>query len=147
MSIALQVLLNSVAVAGVGATFDLSTNERYQGGAHTFEVGNAFVGTVAVEGRIDTNWYSLGSLTAPGLIYVDGVFNALRGNVTAYTSGTIDLAVSYGLLQNLNGNLLTLLARLTDERAGNLDFIDALISAIDPSVDLRRVKKLIQQTL
>ena len=147
MSIALQTLLNSVSVSGVGATFDLTTSERYQGGAHTFEVSNAFVGTVVVEGRIDANWYSLGSLTAPGLIHVDGVFNALRGNVTAYTSGTIDLAVSYGLLQNLNGNLLTLLARLTPTRAGNLDYIDALISAIDPSVDLKRVKKLMQQTL
>lgn len=128
MSLDLQTLLNAVSATGAGSALDLSASERYQGGAHTFEVSGSFVGSVDIEGSIDggSTWHVLATFTDTGGLHIEGgAFTHVRGNVTAHTSGSITLKVRYGLLQNLASNLTTLLNRLTSARAGYLDELAA----------------------
>ena len=57
----------------------------------TIQVYGTFTATVEVEGSADgTNWFSLGSLTEAGKIAINDAWAFIRGNVTAYTSGTIN---------------------------------------------------------
>lgn len=52
--------------------------------------------TVHLEGSADnTNWVSLGSVTADGVVTKDNAVPYLRANVTAYTSGTISAKLCY----------------------------------------------------
>jgi len=56
----------------------------------TVQIYGTFTATIVVEVSSDgTNWYTAGSLTAPGRILVNEIWTFIRANVTAYTSGTI----------------------------------------------------------
>jgi hypothetical protein len=79
-------LLTAAAATGAG------TAKRCYAQKKAFQVFGTFVGTVAAEGSLDgTNWVSLGSLTAPGKIENEFPWTYIRGNVTAYTSGAINM--------------------------------------------------------
>lgn len=126
MSQVLSTLLNAVTTTGAGTALDLSAIERYQGGEITVEISGTFVGTVAIEVSLDgTTWYTYVTATAPGLKTMIGTFHSIRGNVTAYTSGSITMKANYPMLQDLKTDIDTLLARLTAARAGYLDELDA----------------------
>lgn len=156
MSSTLVTLLAAVTAAGAGAETVLATNERYQGGEHTVELSGAFVGTVAFQGRIDAAgaWYTFASATAPTAVNVPGCFYGIRGNVTAYTSGSITLAARYPLEQSLaalavNADIQTLLTRLSSARAtllDNLTRLDTTVSALSATADINNLIKLLKQT-
>ena len=167
MSSNLVTLLNAVSAVGAGAATTLSTNERYQGGNHSIEVSGTFVATVELEGRVQASgaWQSFASLSAPGVLNVPGTFESVRGNVTAFTSGSITLDCRYPLLQDLaslinavqatvntintttgstGANVATLLARLTNTRAtlmDNLVNLDVAISSISALTELQNLVK------
>ncbi len=148
MSTQLTTLLDAVAATGPGASLDLSVDPRYQGGAHSFAVTGTFVGTVAIEGSVDggTTWYTLGTFTdGGGLLERSGVYSHLRGNVTAWTSGTITLQVRYGRLQDLKADLDTLLGRLTQTRAGYLDNLVRLDTRVSSVSAKANIDNLIKQ--
>lgn len=178
MSLDLQTLLNAISATGAGSAFDLSADERYQGGAHSFEVSGSFVGSVDIEGSIDggSTWHVLATFTDAGGLHIEGgAFTHVRGNVTAYTSGSITLKVRYGLLQDLASNITMLLNRLTSARAGyldelaaanipgdidtlvtrlssaraglldNLSYLDQAISSISADTDIKNLTKLLRQ--
>ena len=84
-------LLTAKAATGAGASFHITVPEGKEN--VPVAIYGTFVGTVSIDGSIDgTNWVSLISKTAaftgvvPALPY-------LRGNVTAYTSGAINVQV------------------------------------------------------
>ena len=147
MSTQLTTLLDAVTATGPGASLDLSVDPRYQGGAHSFVVSGTFTGTVVIEGSVDgTTWYSLGTFTdGGGLLERDGVYALLRGNVTALTSGSITLKVRYGRLQDLKADLDTLLGRLTQTRAGYLDNLVRLDTAVSSVSAKANIDNLIKQ--
>lgn len=154
MSTMLVTLLNGVAAAGAGTEAVLATDERYQGGEHTIEVAGTFVATVVFQGRIDANWYTFASLIAPGSVNVPGCFYGVRGNVTAYTSGSITQTVRYPLLQALATSITAVLAdtaalltRLSVARANLLDNLvrlDTTVSALSAVTDINNLIKLLQ---
>lgn len=126
MSSILATLLTGATSTGAGTAVALAAEDRYQGGGHTFEVTGTFVATIDLEATIDgTTWHALATVTAPGLVNVAGVFHSVRADVTAYTSGSVNAAVRYGLLQDLKPDLSTLLARLSAARATALDELRA----------------------
>lgn len=157
MSTQLDTLLNAVTVAGAGSIITLTGSERYQGGDHTVEVSGTFVGTVAFEGRIESTgaWKAFFTTTTPDVINVPGTFDAIRGNVTAYTSGSITMKCRYPLLQDLAASITTLLAnqttllnRLTSGRAtllDNLVRLDATISGISAVAQLNDLIKQLRR--
>lgn len=60
------------------------------------QVFGTFTATVELEGSMDnTNWVSIGSITAPGKIANAESWKRVRANVTAYTSGTITAILGY----------------------------------------------------
>lgn len=127
MSSGITTLLNAVTATGAGAQFDLSALSRYQGG-QSFEVSGTFVGSVDIEGSIDTGvtWHSLQTFTDAGGLYSDsGIYTHIRGNVTAWTSGSITLKSRYSLAEDLKTDIDTLLARLSSARATYLDQLAA----------------------
>ncbi len=127
MSAALQTLLNAVTASGAGAEHDLSAVDDYQGGQHSIEVSGISGDTVLIEGRIDTNWFTLGTFTADGLLTVPGVFKGIRGNVSVYSAGTITMKARYGTLNsNIASDLTTLLGRLSSARASLMDNLSRL---------------------
>lgn len=141
MSSGIQTLLSAVAATGAGAQFDLSAIERYQGGANTFEVSGTFVGSVDIEGSIDAGvtWHNLHTFTVGGLFSDNGIYTHIRGNVTAYTSGSITLKARYGLLEDLKTDLSTLVTRLSAARAtllDNLNRLDTSVSTVSASAQL-----------
>jgi len=84
-----QTLLSAVAATGAGTTYSVENPRR------TFQVTGTFVGTVAVQVSNDgTNWDTLISTTATGAWASDQPWPYVRGNVTAFTSGTITLIMS-----------------------------------------------------
>ena len=153
MSSQLTTLLNAVAATGAGATTTLIGSALYQGGDHTVEVSGTFVGTVDFEARIESTgaWVAFFTTTVPDIINVPGTFDAIRGNVTAWTSGTITMRCRSPLLQDLEslistlqGNVTTLLTRLTNTRAtllDNLSRLDATISSISGFAAIQNLVK------
>jgi antitoxin (DNA-binding transcriptional repressor) of toxin-antitoxin stability system len=64
-----------------------------QGRPHAYVVTGTFVGTIKVEVSMDgTTWYVLASYTAPAVLESTGPWKYVRGNCTAFTSGTITLS-------------------------------------------------------
>lgn len=147
MSTQLTTLLNAVSSVGAGTSLDFSTDERYQGGSHSFEVSDTFVGSVQIQGSIDggVTWHVLTTFTdGGGLFNVGGAYTDVRGNVTAYTSGSITLKVRYGRLQDLKTDLNTLLTRLSSARAtllDNLNRLDVAVSTVSASVQINDLIK------
>jgi len=81
-----QTLLSAAAATGAGAAVACSAKDKV---AHVF---GTFVGTVHLEGSMDgTNYFTLGNLTAIGKIANSEPWKFIRGNVTAFTSGTITM--------------------------------------------------------
>ena len=153
MSSDITTLLNAVAATGAGAQFDLSALARYMGG-QSFEVSGTFVGSVDIEASIDAGvtWHVLQTFTDAGGLYSDhGVFTHIRGNVTAWTSGSISLKARYSLLEDLNTlmttlqtDITTLKNRLTAARAtllDNLTRLDTTISGISATAQLENLIK------
>lgn len=84
-------LLNAVAATGAGTAQAVTDPTK----ARAFVVSGTFVGTVAIQVSMDNStWFTLGAaLTAPGVAESTGPWKYVRGNVTAFTSGTITLAM------------------------------------------------------
>jgi len=81
-------LLSAVGATGAGSAIQPVAANK------VFQVSGTFVGTVHAEGSLDnTNWTSLGNLTAAGKIANTEPWKYIRGNVTAYTSGSITMKV------------------------------------------------------
>ena len=89
---ALVTLLSGVATTGA------SQSIRTDGWtpAH-IQISGITLGTVAVQGSVDgTTWATMGTaLTADGIIALSDPPPYLRANVTAFTSGSITVKVSY----------------------------------------------------
>lgn len=151
MSSNIQTLLNAVVATGIGSAFNLSALPRYLGGAHSFEVSGTFVGSVDIEGSIDGGftWHALSTFTDVGGLYSNtGIYTHVRGNVTAWTSGSITLKARYGLLQDLKTDIDTLLTRLSSARAAlldNLTRLDAPISGISAVAQLENLIKQLRK--
>lgn len=76
-------LLDGVSASGAGSTFEINANPK------TFQTVKSGTATVAVQKSNDgTNWVDINS-DASGIDEYTGVARFYRGNVTAYTSGTI----------------------------------------------------------
>lgn len=94
-------LLNAVAATGAGSTQD-TRRERgadldpdRQVESLAVQVIGTFVGTVAIEVSLDgTTWFAITSKTAVDAFQV-AYFPYVRGNVTAYTSGSITVKVGF----------------------------------------------------
>lgn len=87
-------LLNAVTGTGAGT----AVTPIHNGGGHenlNAIIYGTFVGTVAIQGSLDgTNWVNLTSQTAPWAGKVND-FPYIRGNVSAYTSGSITVKIEY----------------------------------------------------
>jgi len=67
---------------------------KLQGSNKVFEVSGVFVGTVQMEGSNDNGvtWVNIGAAqTAAGRLTDTVLWDLVRGNVTAYTSGNINV--------------------------------------------------------
>jgi len=97
MSSTLVALLDNVSGPQCGPELVLATVPGYQGGSHSVGLSGSFVGTVALEGSIDgKQWFLLSTWRQPGLIAVNGVFWGLRGRVTFYARGSVNMQLRYG---------------------------------------------------
>lgn len=84
-------LLNAVAATGASASLSMNTTPQMA------QVTGTFVATVHLEGSNDgTNWVSIGNVTAAGSIANTAAWAYVRGNVTAYTSGTVTMVIAAG---------------------------------------------------
>ena len=85
-------LLDGVVIQGAGTAVDVPMYEKFQA-----QVSGITTATVKVEGSVDgTNFFDIsgGGKTADALYtLIQGMYAKIRGNVTAYTSGTITLKV------------------------------------------------------
>ena len=83
-------LLSGVVATGAGSKFSPNA-ERV-----LVQVAGITTATVKLEGSNDgTNWEELRSSTADEAYTTDDPFMWLRGNVSAWTSGTITVTLSY----------------------------------------------------
>jgi len=163
MSTTLVTLLNNVSSVGVGSSHTLPSF-LYKGGAHNVEVSGSFVGTIQFQGRIESTWYNLLTFTTQDLQSYSGVFSELRGNVSAYTSGTIIMKVRYGLEADYTSELASIIAeqsnirnettllidRLTAGRASlldNLSSLDGSVANADNSIKNLRKELLVKNKL
>ncbi len=79
-------LLSAVGATGAGTAVTCNVRDKIA------QVFGTFVGTVHLEGSMDgTNFITLGNLTVPGKIANSEPWKYVRGNVTAWTSGTITM--------------------------------------------------------
>jgi hypothetical protein len=85
-----ETLLDEAAATGASDAVELKTRSK------TLQVFGTFVGTVHLEGSMDdTNYQSLGNVTAAGKISNDEPWKYVRANVSAYTSGAITAILGY----------------------------------------------------
>lgn len=83
-------LLSGVVATGAGSKFSAPA-ERV-----TVQVEGITTATVKLEGSNDgTNWVELRASTADEAYTTSDAFAWLRGNVTAWTSGTITMTLGY----------------------------------------------------
>lgn len=88
---AVTTLLSGVSATGAGSSFALSDESRRRAPQAIVQAVISATATVALEGSVNgTNWFSIYSWTSSGGQLVD-VPSYVRGNVTAYTSGTVSL--------------------------------------------------------
>jgi streptogramin lyase len=88
---AVTTLLSGVSATGAGAAVALSDESRRRAPQAIVQAVISGTATVALEGSLDgTNWFSIYSWTEAGGQLVD-VPSQVRGNVTAFTSGTVSL--------------------------------------------------------
>lgn len=88
-------LLSAVAATGAGDTLQIAHVDEL-----TVQASGTFVGTIQLEGSVDgSSWGQIGSdITATGvLLSSQNIYKFIRGNVTAYTSGTITLKAIVGI--------------------------------------------------
>lgn len=81
-----QIQTNATAT-GTGLTF------KAGGSIATVQVQGITTATVAIEVTLDgTHWVASGlSFTADGVGTINGYFTSIRANISAYTSGTINV--------------------------------------------------------
>lgn len=96
-----QTLLNAVSAAGAGAAVEpdnkrgRSPESSVNTSKRTFQISGTFVGTVKVQVSNDnTNWEDLITSTTTGGWESNAAWQYVRGNVTAYTSGSITLVMA-----------------------------------------------------
>jgi len=81
-------LLDGVAVQGAGTAVEALNYDKFQA-----QVAGITTATVKIEGTVDgTNYADIsgGGKSADGIFsLIQGLYYAVRANVTAYTSGTI----------------------------------------------------------
>ena len=82
------------AVTATGASISVQTDSNLPA---FFQISGITSATVAVQGSVDgSTWSTIATaLTADGLVTITNPPPYIRANVTAYTSGTITVKVSY----------------------------------------------------
>ena len=85
------------AVVATGASVAQQTGFSEVGGRVNLQVVGITVATVALQGSVDgTTWFLVGTaLTADGIVSDGSGLPYYRGNVTAWTSGTITVKMIF----------------------------------------------------
>jgi hypothetical protein len=80
------VLQNAATATGTGTPFVIGGF-----GVANLSVSGTFTATITVQGQgADSNWFNIGVITTPGNYKYDvTAYNAIRANITSYTSGTV----------------------------------------------------------
>jgi hypothetical protein len=85
-------LLDGADATGAGTEIDIASKSRRVTPRGIVQAIISDTATAAIEGSLDGDtWFEIDSLTASGGTYVYFVPRYVRGNVTAFTSGTVDL--------------------------------------------------------
>lgn len=92
---ALSNLLSAVTATGAGTTVHFSDETRRKSPQAIVHAIISATATVALQGSINnTDWFTIYSFTTTGAQLVD-LPPYVRGNVTAYTSGTVSLVLDF----------------------------------------------------
>lgn len=92
---AVATLLNAVAATGAGTAREYSDDVRVRSAYGMVQAVITGSATVALEGSLNgTNWFPVTSFSASGA-QVAELPPRVRGNVTAFTSGTVTLLLDF----------------------------------------------------
>jgi hypothetical protein len=92
---ALSNLLSAVTATGAGTTFSFSDDTRRKTPQAIVHAIISATATAVLQGSIDgTNWFTIYSFASTSAQLVD-LPPQVRGNVTAYTSGTVSMVLDF----------------------------------------------------